>query len=191
MGVQPFRVHFDAAEAVELVAGYLGGLMYPWLGMGRQPVIICIGTDRSTGDSLGPLVGTWLREYEVPLPVYGTLAQPVHAGNLEEVVGRIRRRHPGAVVLAVDACLGRAENVGQVTLLSGPLEPAKGLGRDLGQVGDVGITGVVNIGGFMEYFVLQSTRLGLVWAMSRVIAQGIARWASTLPAGTRVAAGEV
>lgn len=28
----------------------------------RQPVVLAIGTDRSTGDSLGPLVGTWLNE---------------------------------------------------------------------------------------------------------------------------------
>lgn len=189
MGLQPFRVHFEEPEAVQLIAGYLGGLMYPHRD--RQPVVLCIGSDRVTGDSLGPLVGTWLQEEKVPLPIYGSLASPVHAGNLERVVDEIRRCIRNSVILAVDACLGRAENVGKIALSSGPLAPGKGVGKDLGRVGDVGITGVVNVGGFMEPFVLQNTPLGLVWPMSRVIAQGIAQWASTLPATAQVAAGEV
>jgi len=33
--------------------------------------------------------------------------------------------------------------------------------------------GVVNVGGFMEYFVLQNTRLSLVMRMADVIAEGL------------------
>jgi hypothetical protein len=42
---------------------------------------ICIGTDRSSGDSLGPFVGTYLNEMGYK-NVYGTLDEPVHAMNL-------------------------------------------------------------------------------------------------------------
>ncbi|MNN53765.1 hypothetical protein D3C81_1685430 [compost metagenome] len=35
------------------------------------------------------------------------------------------------------------------------------------------ITGIVNVGGFMEYLVLQNTRLSLVMNMADVIARGI------------------
>ncbi len=35
------------------------------------------------------------------------------------------------------------------------------------------LTGLVNIGGYMEYFVLQSTRLSLVMKMSDIISYGI------------------
>jgi len=40
-------------------------------------------------------------------------------------------------------------------------------------VGDMHITGIVNVGGFMEYFVLQNTRLSLVMKMSHIIAEAI------------------
>lgn len=33
--------------------------------------------------------------------------------------------------------------------------------------------GIVNVGGFMEYFVLQNTRLSLVMRMAHVIADGL------------------
>ena len=58
------------------------------------PVVLCIGTDRVTGDSLGPLVGTFLHAYgsDRYLSIYGTLDFPVHALNLEDAC---RRDRPG------------------------------------------------------------------------------------------------
>lgn len=41
-----------------------------------RPVILCIGTDRLIGDSLGPITGSFLLRYGCPCPVYGTLMQP-------------------------------------------------------------------------------------------------------------------
>lgn len=137
-------------------------------------VIICIGTDRSTGDSLGPLVGTMLGQKE-PLPfyVYGTLKDPIHAVNLEEKLRDIHQQHKHAFIIAVDACLGRVKNIGMVTIEKGPLKPGAAVNKNLPSVGDAHITGIVNVSGFMEFFVLQNTRLHLVMNMAETIATGI------------------
>ena len=51
----------------------------------REVIILCIGSDRSTGDSLGPLVGHELNKYHLNnITVYGTLEDPVHAANLSD-----------------------------------------------------------------------------------------------------------
>ena len=51
----------------------------------RPIVFVCIGTDRSTGDSLGPLVGSIVEEKNLPsFTMYGTLDDPIHAVNLSE-----------------------------------------------------------------------------------------------------------
>ena len=43
----------------------------------REVIILCIGSDRSTGDSLGPLVGHELNKYHLNnITVYGTLEDP-------------------------------------------------------------------------------------------------------------------
>ncbi len=47
-------------------------------------VVVCIGTDRCIGDSLGPLVGYNLKNLDVKYPVFGTINEPIHAMNLEE-----------------------------------------------------------------------------------------------------------
>ncbi len=144
-------------------------------GYRKIPVIVCIGTDRSTGDSLGPLTGTALQERlsGYGIPVYGTLEEPVHATNLSEVITTITTNHLGRPVIAIDACLGRSENVGYITVKPGPLKPGTGVNKNLPAVGDVHLIGVVNVGGFMEYFVLQNTRLNLVIRMAATIAGAI------------------
>jgi putative sporulation protein YyaC len=130
---------------------------------------LCIGTDRSTGDSLGPLVGTELQKLGFP-NVVGTIDSPCHAMNLNELLSEIPE---GQTIIAVDACLGTYDRVGKIGVKNKPLTPGAGVDKDLGKVGDYGIYGVVNVGGFMEYFVLANTRLSLVLNMAREIVDGI------------------
>jgi len=140
-------------------------------------VILAIGTDRSTGDALGPLVGSALIGHcrQLGIPVFGTLECPVHARNLEDILRLVQQcgRHP--LVLALDACLGKLENVGSVRLRAGPLHPGAGVNKQLPAVGDLHITATVNVGGFMEYFVLQNTRLSLVMSLADLISRAIRR----------------
>ncbi|WP_409303539.1 spore protease YyaC [Peribacillus sp. SCS-155] len=140
-----------------------------------QPiVVVCIGTDRSTGDSLGPLVGTFLNEKSASrFHVYGTLDDPIHAMNLEEKLSEIQNNHVDPFIIGVDACLGRLKSVGIVQIGEGPVKPGAGVNKDLPAVGNAHITGIVNVSGFMEFMVLQNTRLNLVLKMARTIANGI------------------
>ncbi len=49
-------------------------------------VFLCIGSDRVTGDCLGPYIGHLLTPHETGhIFVYGTLSSPVHALNLEKI----------------------------------------------------------------------------------------------------------
>ncbi|WP_311080860.1 spore protease YyaC [Paenibacillus polymyxa] len=134
-------------------------------------VIICIGTDRSTGDCLGPLVGTHLSRYKSPLfNLYGTLEEPVHAMNLQTTLNGIQARYEQPYIIGIDACLGQTSSVGCIQVSDGPLKPGAGVNKELPPVGDIHLTGIVNVGGFMEYFVLQNTRLNLVMKLSDIIA---------------------
>lgn len=137
----------------------------------RPIVLVCIGSDRSTGDSLGPLTGSLLTERRLSqLHVYGTLENPVHAKNLIETLDKIKTSHQNPFIIAIDACLGRVQNVGTVIIGDGPLLPGSALGRELPPVGDFHMTGIVNVSGFMELSVLQSTRLHVVMKIAKLLA---------------------
>lgn len=177
---QAFKIKHNETEAPIAVSERLFSSLSKLMN-DRELVIVCIGTDRSTGDSLGPLVGTHLKKMQTGLSVYGTLEQPVHAMNLQESLDEIYQQHNSPCILAIDACLGQLSSVGLIQVCDGPVKPGAGVNKDLPAVGDVHITGIVNVGGFMEYFVLQNTRLSLVFSMADVIASAIHRTASILP----------
>ncbi|KUK37170.1 MAG: Putative sporulation protein, partial [Thermacetogenium phaeum] len=80
---------------------------------------------------------------------------------------------PFPLIIAVDASLGQPQNVGAITIGKGHLKPGTGVHKELPPVGDIFITGVVNIGGYLEYLVLQNTRLGLVMKMADCIARAV------------------
>lgn len=137
-------------------------------------VIVCVGTDRSTGDALGPLVGTALQKHGSPYyELLGTLEEPVHAMNLAETIQSLNSRYTRPFVIGIDACLGQVSSIGSIQISPGPLHPGAGVNKTLPPIGDMHITGIVNVGGFMEYFVLQNTRLSLVMQMADLIASSL------------------
>ena len=168
------RFPMEDAARMRLLPKRVHSLLLPALRAHKPIIFLCIGTDRSTGDALGPLVGNKLSEWrERPFEVFGTLDDPVHASNLKQAIHTIESHFPERFVVAVDACLGRLENVGSITLGSGSLRPGAGVNKNLPPVGDCFITGTVNVGGFMEYFVLQNTRLSFVMRMAEAISQAV------------------
>lgn len=167
------RVLFSDQEAKTRISTHFNMLLHKYYPR-RQIALVGIGTDRATGDSLGPLVGTRIEQLAPSLfPVYGTLDNPVHALNLQEKIREIHKNWENPLIIAVDASLGKSLEVGMITIGKGPLRPGSATRKNLPQVGEIFVTGVVNIGGFMEYLVLQSTRLSLVIKMAECIAQSL------------------
>ena len=135
---------------------------------------VCIGTDRSTGDSLGPLIGYKINGIKYAnVFVHGDLDNPVHAKNLDEVMKEIAARHTKPFIIAIDACLGKMDHVGYITIGEGAIKPGSGVNKELTPVGDMFVTGIVNFGGFMDFLVLQNTRLNLVMRMADLVSAGI------------------
>ena len=127
-------------------------------------IIVCIGTDRSTGDCLGPLLGYKLKEIENSrIKVFGTLKHPVHALNLDYYLEEIKNEFRNWIIIAVDASVGISDHVGLVTISQGPLSPGAGVGKDISTVGDISITGIVTSSRSPEN--LMGVRLSIIMDM--------------------------
>ncbi|MBD2871759.1 spore protease YyaC [Paenibacillus arenilitoris] len=163
------KVPYTTANVIGILVNRLT-VMLEELSDNRPIVIVCVGTDRSTGDALGPLIGTSLTKYRSShFTLFGTLEEPVHAMNLDDTLQEINRSFHKPFVIGIDACLGQVSSVGCIQLGMGPVRPGAGVNKELPPVGDIHLTGIVNVGGFMEYFVLQNTRLHLVMKMADII----------------------
>ena len=137
-------------------------------------LLLCIGTDRSTGDSMGPLIGYQLRNRDLKhIQVLGTLNRPVHAMNLEDTLGLVEQYYQDHLVIAVDASVGMNDHIGCITLGRGSLKPGLGVSKELRSVGDLFITGIVSGCSSYDPVILQSIRLSVVMRMAECISESV------------------
>ncbi len=169
-----FYINTRQKDSHEMLGTSLEKCIKSHEGTWKELIFICIGTDRITGDSLGPYVGYCLSGCPmIHGQIYGTLSHPIHALNLTEAMDHITRQHPNGLYVAIDASLGTKKHLGFVTVANGALHPGAGVQKQLPPVGHIAITGIVNASGWMEHLALQTTRLSTVIAMANMITRGI------------------
>lgn len=128
-----------------------------------QPVYMCIGTEKVFSDSLGPRVGTLLNlQMREPLFVYGLIDQNITAENLCHSYDFIKAMHPHNPVVVIDAGVGELNQLGKVQLCDGGILPGAATNKNLPEIGDVGIVGIVAERGMGDFYTLNSAKDKLV-----------------------------
>lgn len=140
----------------------------------RIVIFYFIGTDRCTGDSMGPITGERFKYLSFNnILFFGSLENPVHAVNINEIVNKNRLLYKNALTIAVDASLGTRQSLGMVYLQDKPVKPGSALNKSIPVVGDYSITGIVNYSDSLDFLTLQNTRLYYVFRLSSFISEGI------------------
>lgn len=164
--MDPVEINYKNSLASLKIGYYLADYLT------EDSAIVCIGTDKCIIDSLGPLIGTMLTRKNVSIDIYGTLEKPVHAMNLVDYINNIKSKNYKNI-LAIDACLSTQKAQGAIEVRKGPINPGKGIGKLLPEVGDISIIGIVESSEKEFKELVQDTRLSLIYAMAEVIAEGI------------------
>ncbi|MBQ8196998.1 MAG: spore protease YyaC [Clostridia bacterium] len=145
------------------------------------PVIVCIGSDLVLGDSLGPLIGTFLEKEKYSSYVYGTLCAPITAKEVLYTKELLKTVHANNLVISIDAAVGDDEDVGLIRVANCGLKPGLGVAKSLGVIGDISIMGIVAGRSNKNYNLFNLTRLGFVYKMAQVITGGLKEFLSTSP----------
>jgi putative sporulation protein YyaC len=142
------------------------------------PVILCIGSDLSVGDSLGPITGTKLKENLKGLNcfVYGTLTKPITAHEVKYMNDFLKQTHPSNPIIAIDAAVGNNGDIGLIKIAKKGLRPGSGANKKLAKVGDVSIMGIIAEKSVFNLSILSATRLNIVYKMSQLITNGITNY---------------
>ena len=98
--------------------------------------VICIGTPRVIGDSVGPRVGSLLKAAGLPdrIKIIGCTDEPVHRGNLVSMLMSLRN---DALLVCVDAALSNYFPV--IRIRTGPIHPGSAVSDGLPKLGDVSV----------------------------------------------------
>ena len=142
----------------------------------KKPIFICIGSDLVLGDSLGPLVGTFLKNKNLNAYIYGTLSFPITAKEVEYARTYLKQIHPNSISIAIDAAIGNQDDVGLIRVINKGLKPGLGVDKNLGTVGDLSIVGIVASKSVQNYNLFNLTRLNLIYKMAGTIADGIEKY---------------
>lgn len=142
----------------------------------QPPVILCIGSDLSVGDSLGPITGTKLKKALAYMNcyVYGTLSKPITAHEVKYMNEFLRLTHPDSPIIAIDAAVGNAGDIGLIKIARRPLKPGSGANKKLQKVGDVSIMGIIAEQSVFNYSLFAATRLNVIYKMAEIISEGVA-----------------
>lgn len=144
---------------------------------GKEKILVlCIGTDMCTGDSFGPLTGTFLKRNNCPCTVIGDLENIVHYNNLNDKIHYINVNYKDYFIIAVDASLGDKNNIGKIFIEKGSMFPATALKSKNISIGDIAIKAIVNRYSSIKYaneYILQQTRLYYVYSMAEILSKAL------------------
>ena len=93
--------------------------------------------------------------------------------ELDKKIDEIKKLHPQATIIGIDACLGDTNSIGEIHVRDYPIHPGKGVGKSLPEVGVSSIIGIVDSSDNAEFFTSRGIRLSLVFEMARVICHGL------------------
>ena len=104
---------------------------------------MCIGSEKVSGDMLGPLVGTILKEeYLLDAYIYGTTTRSVNGLNISKYIRLINNIHKNSLIISIDAAVGRQEEIGTIKLKYEGINAGAALGMN-NRINGIGIVGVV------------------------------------------------
>lgn len=112
----------------------------------KDTVFVCVGTDKIIYDAIGPIVGHYLKKRFPSLYIYGDLENPLTSLNIKTEIIKIKNKHQGKHILAIDAALTKDKNyIGCVELYDEPIKPGGGLNKTLGEIGDHKLIAIMDI----------------------------------------------
>ena len=126
----------------------------------EEIIIVNIGTDKCTGDSFAPFLGSYLEDKNYSIKIYGTLENPIHALNIYKEIDNIKSMHNNAFIIGVDSAMSSAKDVGNIVIRNKPIEAGAGVGKDLPSVGDVSIIYNASISDAGFFGLSKDVRLG-------------------------------
>ena len=141
----------------------------------KETVVLCVGSDKVSGDCLGPTVGSLLIEkYNVNAFVYGCIGRTVNSLNIAEYKDFLREKHPNAFIIAVDACLGSKNDVGKIKINDKGVAAGLAVGRKTGRIGDIGVLGIVSEISKDNLSALLSSPYSMVYELAEKVAGKVA-----------------
>ena len=107
-------------------------------------IILCIGTNKVLGDSIGPVVGSFIKKYENEyIKIYGTIEKNIDFLNTKNIIEEIYDKYINPYIITIDAALSKKNNVGEIIVSKGYIKIGKALEKNICFYSNINIKCVV------------------------------------------------
>lgn len=143
-------------------------------------VFLCVGTDRITGDSFGPIIGHNLKKLfnsAKNVAIIGDLENTVSYLNIENVINKICKDYSNPFIVSIDSALSKnKDNIGKIFIDKGGLVLGSSISREKYIIGDMHVKGVIArdlCNPKKNFYLMQNIRLNMVMKMAEIVSNGI------------------
>ena len=156
----------------------------------KNLIILCIGTNKVIGDSIGPIVGTNLKndlkinmkfkdEFYIKnkkIKIIGDMCNNISYNNIKENIEKIDTIGEKNFIIVIDSALSSENNIGKIFIHNRGLKYAESLKRSNEIIGDMSIKAVVGKNTqnrFKNFKILKNISSQRVITMSNIVSKGI------------------
>lgn len=110
-----------------------------------KKVILCIGTSKCIGDSLGPLVGESLYKKinSSNIFILGNLKNNITYQNVGIILNKINKNEKDFYVIVIDSALSNKKNIGKIVVCRKKMIIGRALNKPYYSFGNLSIKGIV------------------------------------------------
>lgn len=109
-------------------------------------VILCVGTNKLMGDSVGPIVGqklTRLLNNKDNIKIYGSMKQTLNLKNAKQILEEINNQYTKPFIITIDAALGPKERIETIFISNGKIKIGGALGHEIEYFSHINIKAIV------------------------------------------------
>ncbi len=108
-------------------------------------IILCIGTSKCIGDSLGPIVGEYLYNNIKKSNVYvlGNLKNNITYQNIDVILNRINNTIKNPYMILIDSALSNKNYIGKIVVNKNKMIVGSALNKSEYKYGNLSIKGIV------------------------------------------------
>ena len=141
-------------------------------------IILCIGTDKIIGDSVGPIVGSKLKSIENEyIKIYGTVGNNLDFLNTKKVVEEIYAKFENPFIITIDAALSKERETGEICISDGYIKVGNALDKSICFYSNINIKCVVGkyykLDKKMNINTLKNVNKEEIYNMTEIVSNGI------------------
>ncbi len=141
-------------------------------------IILCIGTDKIIGDSIGPIIGSKLKKIENEyIRIYGTIGKNLNFLNTKEILEQIYVKYKNPFLITIDAALSKNANLGEIYISKGYIKLGNALEKSIKFYSNINIKCVVgkyeNINQRDNIKTLKNVTLKEIYNMAEIVYRAI------------------